>query len=368
MTLDRRTFLTGTAVAALGSRWLRAAPSRQGLLMGPSAGVKVATGEKVFGWELIDLDLAGRRSISLDFFAHGFAQDPHSPRRAMIFEKKGPGGCEVDLQERNLVRKIPPAPGCAFYGHGTFTRDGSVFLATESRLDTKAGQITFRDAKTLKILGEFPTFGASPHDCTLVQGGKVLVITNGGGDLQSHERPCVTYVDVASHKLLDKAFPTNPRLNTGHLALSRKGDLVVISAPRDGLATTELGGISWRKGGNRKPTLSSLDRPREVVGLQPGETLSLCIHEASRTVGITSPAGNQLSFWNLDGMILKKFLTLSGARGIALTLDQSAFVVSHGPRPSLSFFDARSLEPMPMRSLEDVAISGSHLFVIPPPR
>ena len=62
-----------------------------------------------------------------------------------------------------------------------------------------------------------------------------LVIANGGEPIHGPTRASVTYVEVATHRLLDKFEFQNPELTAGHLALTAKGDLAVVSAPRDGL-------------------------------------------------------------------------------------------------------------------------------------
>jgi hypothetical protein len=336
--------------------------------MGASLVPSASGGPQAFAWELIDLDTGLRRSIATTFYGHGFIQDPRKPRRAFLFEKRrgeGGGACELDLKEGRVVAALPPAPGCTFYGHGAFARDGAVFFASESRVETKAGQITIRDGRSSQILGEFPSYGLSPHDCTLVEGGKVMVIANGGGDLQSPDRPCVTYVEVASRKLLDKVYPTNPRLNTAHLAVSKRGDLMVLSAPREGLVPEDRGGLSWRAAGDGSDQLRSLDVP--TTQAMAGETLSLAISEAGRLVGTTNPMAGQLAFWDLDGMALRAALPLEKARGIALSLDGRAFLVTHGRRPALSAFDARTLATLEGYRVKDIGITGSHLYVIPHP-
>lgn len=54
--------------------------------------------------------------------------------------------------------------------------------------------------------------------------------------------PSVTYIDVASHRLLDRVPLTDARLDTGHLGIAQDRSLVVVSAPRAGPSTAERGG------------------------------------------------------------------------------------------------------------------------------
>ena len=81
-------------------------------------------------------------------------------------------------------------------------------------------------------LGAFPTYGMAPHDCHLVEGGRTLVITNGGGPVDSPFLPSVTFVDVASRALLEKHEVLDRNRNMGHVALTDNREFAVVSAPR----------------------------------------------------------------------------------------------------------------------------------------
>ncbi len=366
--IDRRLFLgavTGAAAAALVPPRAQAAPGgkarkkHRGVLIGALKGVNAQTRELVHALNLIDLDTGKRASIPLSFFAHGYALDPKNSRRAMIFEKRGPGAAEVDLQAGAFIRPLQTIAGRAFYGHGVFSSDGSVLFVAENHLPTKKGLVSVWDGKTLASLGEFPTFGENPHDCILTDGGKTLVITNGGGNFPDGDAPCVTFIDVASRKLLDRRTFTNPRINAGHVELSKRGDLVVVSAPRDGLPTAGLGAVSL---GARRAGLVTMTQPEEVVSGMAGETLSISIHERSRVVAATSPLGNQLSFWTFDGQKHVSSLRIDNPRGVTQTLNREHFVVCHGAEATLSFFSTRTLEHAPQLTVEKSGIAGSHLY------
>ena len=228
-----------------------------GTILGPGRFTYGATGKMTFVLCLFDLDGGGARTVPMDFFGHGLAQHPLDRARAVIFEKKGPGCCEVDLARGRVTRPIATPKHRAFYGHGAFSRDGSLLFATENRLETNDGLICVRDGKTYAEIGEFPTFGKSPHDCHLVDEGRTLVITNGGGtrdDVSPAAAPSVTFVDARSTTLLERLTFESPEINAGHLALTAARDLVAISAPRDGLPATEReGSPSARAAGPSRP-------------------------------------------------------------------------------------------------------------------
>lgn len=372
--IDRRDLLRWSAVAA-GSFLLaplvgcvRPKPPRpqpravQGSLIGP--GVYTHQGERVCVLSVINLDrpAGAPRLTRLSFFAHGVSPNPVEPRQAVLFEKQGGGCCAVDLSAGTVTRTITTRPERKFYGHGAWLADGSLLFATETDMTTLQGVIAVRDGKTFELQGDFPTYGAAPHDCKLVDGGKTLVITNGGGPIDGAERPCVTYVDVGSRKLLERIDIPNPKFNTGHLALTAAGDLAVVSAPRDGLPdqNQQLGGVSLRSAG---AVIRSMNLPEDIVSRLKGETLSVCIHEPTGVVAATTPLGDVVTFWDIKKGTLVKSLDLPRPRGVSLTLDQKFFVVSHGEKVhDVVLIDAGTLEPIPGSKISESFITGSHLI------
>ncbi len=367
--LGRRQVLLGAGAVAVEAALLGSLGcserkrSRKGTILGAGRFLDKDTGKTTYLLALFDLDRSRTRTVPMEFFGHGFAPDPQSPPRGVIFEKKGPGCCEVDLVAGRVVRPIETAKDRAFYGHGAFSRDGQLLFATENRLDTKDGLIAVRDGRTLTELGQFPTYGKSPHDCQLIDRGQTLAITNGGGafdDPRPEAAPSVTFVEVASSKLLEKLTFETARINAGHLALNARRDLVTISAPRDGLPTSDPGGITVRSG---ESSFATMKEPREVVARMVGETLSLCIDERSSVVGATNPDGNLVTFWDLAARRYVKHLDLPAPRGLTRTLDGEYFVLSYGRESGvLTLVSPATLEPVALHRVEKAPVSGSHLF------
>lgn len=321
---------------------------------------------------LVDLDASetSLRWFELPFFGHGVVGHPLDRKRAIVFEKKGPGACEVDLAERKVLRPITTKKSRHFYGHGAFSPDGSLLYCTESDLESAyAGVVAVRDGKTFELLGEFPSHGASPHDCVLVDSGKTMVITNAGGEFGGKVKPSVAYVDVEKQSLVEELTFTSPRISAGHLAISSKGDLVCVGAPRDGLPNKgeQPGQISMRTFGGRWRTMTD---PAAVTSRMKAETLSVAIHEPTGKVLATNPAGNIATLWDLDA---GKYIThheLEYPRGAAVTLDEEAFVVCYGKGgrgASIVRIDPRSNEIITGSTLANVGIGGSHLFPYDPP-
>ncbi len=350
------------AAAALGYPSARSYAHREGtrlgVVIGPTRLVGKEGAEEHFTLDLVDLDRGGpTERIRLDFFAHGFSFEPQAPHRAVLFEKRGSGGAHVDLSRLEVLRSITPMDGHHFYGHGTFSTTGEVLFVVESHLEAGVGAISVRDAATFAVLDTFPTYGSRPHDCVLVDHGNTLVITNGGGPIGGKDLPCVTFVHVPSRKLLERHEVSNPRLNTGHVALASGRDFAVVSAPREGLVEERsLGGVSLR---TRRGGWRYLQQPNEVTDRLLGETLSVAIH--GDTVAATTPLAGLLTFWSLSAGRLMRAVPLSNVRGVTVTLDGTEFVVSHGAEATLGRFSCQTLERVEHDGGR-ARCSGSHLY------
>jgi hypothetical protein len=333
-----------------------------GVLAGPTRSVSGASGEERFTLDLLDLDESDAEParIPLAFFGHGFAIRPKRPTEAVVFEKRGFGGCVLDLAVRRAVRPIAPMKGHAFYGHSAYSSDGDVLFVVETSLENNEGVVSLRDSNTFLVLGMLPTYGIAPHDCHLVEGGRTLVITNGGGPVDSPFLPSVTFVDVASRALVERHEVLDRHLNAGHIAMADHREFAVVSAPREGLPVrTSFGGVTLRRRG--QPWVHMVP-PDAVAPRLVGESLSVAIHTPSRTVIATHPDGNLITFWSLDRGGLIAQLDLPGPRGVTLTLDQQLYAVSCGDEARLLLIEAASLRVLSDRRFETGIFGGAHLY------
>jgi hypothetical protein len=257
------------------------------------------------------------------------------------------------------VRGVVPARDRWFYGHGAFSPDGKLLYTTETVNGIGTGVIGMRDATTLDYLGEFPTYGENPHDCHLIEGGRILLVTNGGGALGTAQRPSVTYVEVASRRLLEKLELDSDRFNTGHVSVDGSDGLVVVSAPRKGLTDRETGAVHLRRARDK---LRTMDDPPQVAARMLGEALSVEVHPPTGIAAVTHPVGNMVTFWTVAGQKLLKVLELPRARGLTLTRDGRNFVVSYGESAELAEIDPETLELVQGSGLSQSFLTGSHLF------
>jgi uncharacterized protein len=313
-------------------------------------------------------DRATHQKVITDigFLAHGVIYNPLAAERVVVFEKKGPGAAEIDLKSNEIATRIPPAKGCEFYGHGAYSADGRLIYATEYEKSSYEGKMTIRDARNFSVVDEFPTYGEWPHDCQFIEDGKVVAITNGGGNIDGGAEPCVTFVNVETGELIERITFDNPRINAGHLMLSSNLDLAVTHAMREGLHTREsLGALSLRPRGSKFRTLNA---PAAVTGAMKGETLSVCMHEARKAVAVTNPYGapdGLTTIWNYEtGTLLKSLDMLEQPRGVALTLNEQYWVVSFGrARPGVTLLSTETHEPLDPPIAFEAASQGSHAYI-----
>jgi hypothetical protein len=365
--VDRRKFLMLSA-SLLGAgfvtfnykRLFNLGNSASGLIIGGGQGMM--NGKMVQYLALVDLHQPKEAPYfyPVNFMPHGIATHPQNPYLLSLFEKKGPGACELDLKSGKVLRTISTDPTRYFYGHGSYSADGNHLYSTETILSSEEGVIVQRNSKTMVIEGLFPTYGANPHDCKLIENGMILAITNGGGtNGKSESIPCVSYVDVKTQKLVKQHKMMDPRFNTGHLIISKDQQLVVSSAPHPSLPFSDPGAISVV---GRDGTLKNMNTESIHASLK-SETLSLCVDEVRGVVATTSPAGNSVTFWNLKTNELLSSLELPSPRGIVMTADNRYYAISYGKKADLILLDADTRVKTEIE-IPQAGYSGSHLYLL----
>jgi hypothetical protein len=183
-------------------------------------------------------------------------------------------------------------------------------------------------------------------------------VTNGGGD-KNGPAPSVVYIDVNSQQLIERVELTRAELNTGHLAISPRGDLVVVSAPRLGLGAGSLGGVSIRP---RNQTLLSIADPQSITNRMKGEALSVAIHGEKGVAAVTHPDGGMVTFWSIADRRLLKVIDIPHPRGVELTVDQKYFIVSYGSNAVLTRLSVDTLTIDSSIPEIESYITGSHIY------
>jgi hypothetical protein len=128
-------------------------------------------------------------------------------------------------------------PGRAFNGHVIASADGLRIFTTESDLESGAGLVGVRDARSLAKLAEWPTFGIDAHELILDNldpAHPTLLVANGGVptrpetgrakiDMDSMDSSLVR-LDAASGALLGQWRLADRRLSLRHLAWQDTSD------------------------------------------------------------------------------------------------------------------------------------------------
>jgi hypothetical protein len=375
---SRRKFLVDSATVATGLLLTgfssfgntSAQQSKMGTVIGPGKGVvpgKEGLDYFVGIHNLDDKESELKVITDIDFFGHGVTLHPIHPERAVIFEKHGKGCCEVDLVNAKVLHKIETTSEREFYGHGAYSPDGSQLYAAETVVadGSMRGVVAVRDSDSFELIGDFPSYGLAPHDCHLIDEGETLVFSNGGGVIGSKDYASITYVGANDRELKRQVDISDPGLNAGHIAISSKGQVAVVSAPRDGIHKDDK---AWR--GNisfydyQKNQLRIADDP--IRSKMVGETLSVAIHEPSMVVGATNPNGDLVTFWDFNTGKLVKAIhgKYRSPRGISLTLDQRYFVLTYDQATHLVLLDAETFESLESSYLPVSYMTGSHNLVI----
>jgi hypothetical protein len=170
---SRREFLASLAAVLAAPAWANTAAADDGTRL--AATWQAGNGYQVGILSHANGELSIRTAIDVPTRAHALLKEPSGTLLA-IARRPGDWLLRWDEQGRPLVwRWIEPRR--AFTGHAI--SDGDTLYITETDLDTGAGLIGVRDAKTLDKRAEWPTHGIDPHQLVWDAAGNILV-ANGG--------------------------------------------------------------------------------------------------------------------------------------------------------------------------------------------
>jgi hypothetical protein len=256
--------------------------------------------------------------------------------RALLIGKNERGALELELAERRIARSFASSQQRAFYGHGAYSDDGRTLFTAELDQQTGIGALVIRDAESFKILGELPSHGSSPHECRLIDGGKVMLVANAGRQ-PDYNGSSMTYVELASGKLLRKLDIPAPQFHMTHFAVAADGALVVSSAPNHGRPQAAGAIFAARPHGE----LVQVDIPATIQSRLHDETLSVAICDERQLAAITVPAGNAVLFVSTHSLAHVGSVTLDRPAGVVLSPDRRHFIVAG--RQSLHWVDVATL-------------------------
>lgn len=168
--------------------------------------------------------------------AHGLAYSPATDHIAAFARR--PGTYMMIVARRGLAAPVivTAAAGRHFYGHGCFSPDGRVLYACENDFDGGRGVIGLYDATdNYRGIGEFSSHGIGPHDLSITDDGRALIVANGG--IETHPdfgrtklnldrmEPSLVLLDARDGQLVQKqALPAHlSQLSTRHVDTDGQG-------------------------------------------------------------------------------------------------------------------------------------------------
>ncbi|MBY3378212.1 DUF1513 domain-containing protein [Rhizobium laguerreae] len=238
--------------------------------------------------------------VALPARAHGMAFSAATGKTVAFARRPGTYAMIVDPWNKSEPIVISSREDRHFYGHGAFSPDGRLLYASENDFDGNRGMIGLYDATDrFTRIGEFETYGIGPHDMTVSDDGRLLIVANGG--IETHPdfgrtklnlgemQPSLALIDAATGALVEKhVLPAEwAELSTRHVDLDGEGRIW----------------FACQYEGHRKdlpPLVGHFAKGEDLTFIDlPGETTrrlanyvgAIAVNRSEGLVGITSPKG-----------------------------------------------------------------------------
>jgi hypothetical protein len=282
----------------------------------------------------IDAKLHVRFQIPLPARGHAAAAHPSRPEAVAFARRPGTFAIVIDCMTGREMARLESPTSRHFYGHGTFSLDGSLLFTTENDYEAGRGRIGVWGALDgYTRIDEWDSGGVGPHDIKRLPGSDVLVVANGGID---------THPDTGRTKLNISTMAPN-------LAYIQEGAVVEMAMlPHQmhknsirHLAVSQLGsvafGMQWQ--GDQTPqamvgthqrghAISLMTAPADQVRDLDSYIGSVAYSEDGGTVAVTSPRGGVVQMYDASSGTFIRDSALSDVSGIAPIGD--GFVVTAG--------------------------------------
>ncbi|MDV4182634.1 DUF1513 domain-containing protein [Rhizobium brockwellii] len=331
--IDRRSFVKAAGLgflAALTPRSLMALEQADAVY---ASGIRAADGSFAVATvtergEIVD-------QVALPARAHGMAFSASTGKTVAFARRPGTYAMIFDPWNKSEPIVINSREDRHFYGHGAFSPDGRLLYASENDFDGNRGMIGLYDATDrFTRIGEFETYGIGPHDMTVSDDGRLLIVANGG--IETHPdfgrtklnlgemQPSLALIDAATGALVEKhVLPAEwAELSTRHVDLDGAGR-IWFACQYEG-HRKDLPPLvgHFAKGED----LSFIDLPEETTRRLANYVGAIAVNRSEGLVGITSPKGGaSVTIDARTGKMLAE-TSLPDAAGIAPA--RSGFAVS----------------------------------------
>jgi hypothetical protein len=238
--------------------------------------------------------------VELPARAHGMAFSPATGRTVAFARRPGTFAMIFDPWNRGEPIVITSPEGRHFYGHGAFSPDGRLLYASENDFDGNRGMIGLYDATNrFSRIGEYETYGVGPHDMTVSDDGRMLIVANGG--IETHPdfgrtklnlgnmQPSLALIDAATGALIEKhALPPQwSAVSTRHVDTDGDGR-IWFACQYEGRRNDLPPLVGHFAEGE---ALSFVDLPEETTRRLANYVGAIAVNRRDGLVGVTSPKG-----------------------------------------------------------------------------
>ncbi|NSX55978.1 DUF1513 domain-containing protein [Parasulfitobacter algicola] len=279
----------------------------------------------------IDAALDVRFQIPLPTRGHAAAAHPSQPEAVAFARRPGTFAIIIDCITGVEKARIDSPMGRHFYGHGTFSSDGSLLFTTENDYEAGRGLIGVWDAQNgFARIDEWDSGGVGPHDIKRLPGTDMLVVANGG--IYTHPEtgrtklniptmaPNLAYIEDGTVAEI-ASLPADMHKNSiRHLAVGPEGQVAFgMQWQGDGPVAT-LVGIHQMGQPVRLMTANAND-----LRAMQGYVGSIVLSSDGHTIAVTSPRGGFVQEYSVGVGALSKSSAIPDVCGAAV-LGQSIFV------------------------------------------
>lgn len=288
---------------------------------------------------LAAFDLSGNllTKVPLPARAHEILPINSKPGHVLVVARR-PGQyiLEVNLKTGDIVDNISVAASNRFYGHARLIENDNVLLTTENDYQRGKGLVVLRDRKSQKVLEQYDSGGIGPHQIAIMPNSNEnqIVIANGG--ILTHPdhgrkklnlntmQPNLSYLTLADGKVQDSFQLDNHHLSIRHLDVSHAGK-VVAGLQYQGASTDEVPLAVSHQGESQ---LQFLKADMTTWRSMKNYTASVCIHNTTNLVAITSPQAGKLTLWDLT---TDEFITSHKLKDVAgIAVSETDIIASTG--------------------------------------
>ncbi len=333
--MERRTFLKGLAghvVALSVLPGFARADGRNGWLTG------VAHPDSSYGAAWIGDDLSVTPLLSSPVRLHDVLMHPR--RREICAPARRPGDRLWVALEDGQVLQVDAPKDRHYFGHGAYSRDGSILYAAENDYENERGVIGVYDTNSgYKRLDEISCNGVGPHQMLLFPSGHYLAVANGGilthPDLGRAKlnldtmQPNLSLIDLHTQQVIDSIrLPERlHQLSIRHIAMTVDGEIVFGSQDQNqaNVENQPLVG-SWKPGG----AFRFFETPAGTWRGLNGYVGSVAIDHGGRVAAAASPRGGVAMFWDMESAGFIGEMRAPDICGVAPTRLPNEFLMTTG--------------------------------------